>query len=89
MDLTPLIIALGLDKMPPDAQQRMLESALRTLQNRMTLRLSQILTPEQMQELNEASTRSEQDGQAALERICPNYDEMYQEEVLKLKDDMA
>jgi uncharacterized protein YcbK (DUF882 family) len=88
MDFTALINALGLENMPPADQRAMLETALRTLQNRMTLRLSQTLTEEQMQELEAANAQGAEAGQAALDRICPNYNQMYQEEIDKLKSEM-
>lgn len=88
MDFTAFTQELGIDKMPPDQQQRIFEHALKTLQNRMTLRLSEMLTPEQMNELVAASEKGEEEGQAALDRLCPDYDKMYQEEIDALKDDM-
>jgi len=88
MDFTSFIRELGIDKMPEDQQQRIFEHAFKTLQSRMTLRLSEKLTPEQMQELTDASERSEKEGQDTLNRLCPDYDKMYQEEIDKLKEDI-
>jgi hypothetical protein len=88
MDFTAFIRELGIDKLPEDQQQQMFEHTFRTLQNRMTVRLSEVLTPEQMNELAAASEKGEEEGQAALDRLCPDYDKMYQEEIDALKDDM-
>jgi TRAP-type mannitol/chloroaromatic compound transport system substrate-binding protein len=88
MDFTALTRELGIDKMSPEQQQRIFEHAFKTLQSRMTVRLSEKLTSEQMQELADASERSDKEGQDVLNRLCPDYDKMYQEEIDKLKEDI-
>jgi uncharacterized protein YcbK (DUF882 family) len=88
MDFTALITELGIDKLPEENQQRILERALHTLQMRMSLRLTEKLTEDKLKSLESASQRSEKEGQEELARLCPNYDAMYQEEIDKLKDDL-
>ena len=88
MDFTALIKEFGIDKMAPEDQQAIFEDVFKTLQMRVSLRLSEELTAEQIKGLDEASKRSEQEGLDELNRVYPNYDKMYQEEIDKLKEEV-
>ena len=88
MDLSAIITQLGIDKMPADQQQRMFNYMFRTLQTRISLRLSQELTSDQLRSLQTASAQGHQAAQAELTRIYPQYAQMCQAELDQLRQDM-
>lgn len=88
MDFTALIKELGIDQLPEDQQQRIMVSALKTVQTNVSTRLGELLTKQQLQGVANAMERGEQEGFAELLRVYPDYYKLYQEEVDTLKEDM-
>lgn len=88
MDFQPLIQELGIDKLPEDQQQMILGQAFGLLQKRVSLRLAHELTDEQMEQFEAAAKNGDDAALDELERIYPNFKEMYQEEIDSLKDDL-
>lgn len=87
MDFTNFMEEFGIDKMSEEGQQEILTNLFQILSMRMSLRLGQEMTPEQMQTMLDAYEKGG-DGAAEIDRMYPNYDQIFQEEVDKLKNDM-
>ncbi len=89
MDFATFLKELGGDKMTDEEQKEFLGHVVKSLETRVGLRLSTILTEEQMDHLEKVT--EEKGHEAAtkeLERIYPDHRKLYEEELEKLKDSM-
>jgi len=87
MDLKPLIDDLGIDKMPEDKQTEAISSLMRTLNNRMSVRMAEELTEEQMSKIEAVVAKGDEPSMEELEQAHPGFSQMYQEEIDKLRED--
>lgn len=87
MNLQPLIEDLGIDKMSPEQQEKQIASLIRTLNNRMSVRMAADLTEEQMSKLEAVAGKGDEASLEELEQAHPGFMQMYQEEIDKLRED--
>lgn len=87
MDDAALIAELGIARLSAENRQRILEYVLQTLLLRLSLRLAERLTAEQLKCLETAVRRGEAADWRALTRLYPECDVLYREEITRLKED--
>lgn len=88
MDYTNLIKELEIDKLPEAEQQEVLQNVLQTVSMRVSLRLGRELSEDQLKALEAASEKGDDAALDEMNRMYPGYNQMYQEEIDKLKDEM-
>ena len=89
MDFTALVKELGIDTLPEEERGPIMEQLLASLQTRVGLRLSEIISPKQMEHIQKVNDEQGQEaGLKELERAYPDYMKIYQEEIDKMKDRM-
>lgn len=89
MNFKPLIQELGIDKLPEEKQQVILGHVFGLLQQRMSMRLANQLTEEQLAQIEAVAKNGDSDAAMdELERVYPNFKQAYQEELDKLKADL-
>lgn len=84
-DFTALVQELGIDKLSAEDQKTVLEIALSTIEKRMSIRIAQALSADQIDQFEKAA---KQGDQAEIERLYPDFKKHYQEEIDNLKQDI-
>lgn len=87
MDLKPLFDDLGIDKMPEDKQGEAIASLIRTINNRMSVRMASEFTEEDMEKIEAVTSKGDDSSLEELEQAYPGFTKMYQEEIDKLRED--
>lgn len=88
MNFQPLIQEFGIDKLPEDQQKVILGQVFNVLLKRITLRMAQDLTDEQVKQLEAVAVNGDDAAVEELERVYPAFKQVYQEEIDSLKEDM-
>lgn len=85
-----LIRELGLKGLTPEAEDAFIMQFSETVQNRVALRLGDMLTPHQLDHFNHlVEQKSEEDALRYLERTVPQYPLIVREEIEALKTELA
>jgi hypothetical protein len=87
MDMQALVHALGIDKMPEEQQGPLLDTIYDTLQKRVALRMSELLTDERAEEFERLGNQDDDASADELERQFPEFRQVYLEECTALLDD--
>lgn len=87
MDIKPLLEDLGIDKMPTDKQEQAIASLIRTLNNRVGIRLASELSEEDLAKFEQLSAKEGGPTEEELNAANPRFVEIYSEEVEKLRQD--
>jgi len=88
MDFTSLVKELGIDKLPEDKQKTILTTLFRTMLKRVSLRMAQDMTDEQVTMFEKAVTMGDEASEAELEKVYPNFKQVCQEEIDAMKHEL-
>ena len=89
MDFQTVIQELGIDKLPEEEQQTIFEQLIRELHMSVGQRLAQTLNDDQQKQLQQiAQDKGRDAAMDELATIYPGINKIYQEELVRLKDDL-
>jgi hypothetical protein len=86
-----IIKLLGLENLPEDQKQKLLEQMSGVVQSRITRRVDAIFSAEQKDQFNKLTESGANDEQIGnfLKITVPNFDNIATEEIIKFKEEMA
>jgi len=80
---------LGIADMPEDMKKPLVEGLEKQIQDRVSLRIAERLTDEQLEELARLAESGDEEAQVKwLEEKVPNYDEIIREVLIEVKDEI-
>jgi hypothetical protein len=82
------LASLGLGAMPPDEKEAFLSYIYEELELRVGMELSKDLSDEQLEQFEKLTNSDEDAALQWLEKHCPSYKKVVQEELDKLKEEI-
>ena len=86
-----IIKLLGLENLPEDQKQKLLNQMSGVVQSRITRRLDAVLSDEQKNQFNKLTESGANDEQIGdfLKKSVPDFDDIATKEIIKFKEEMA